>query len=175
MKPNGSGQTTVGKWTQIPATKKHHSTPIHSHHHQYYLDNNPYEVLSDSSIHNLTKLVLPNGELIFSSYHSIEAISTYFLEKIATHKIPANLASSTLNKNENVKPSQTSHHEKRYSNDKFSHNKKKKIKIVWKQIHKVLITQLILYTWAQQKFSDHHQTSCLRQTSKKTSQTYKKM
>ena len=130
MKPNGSGQTTVGKWTQIPATKKHHSTPIHSHHHQYYLENNPYEVLSDSSIHNLTKLVLPNGELIFSSYHSIEAISTYFLKMISTHKILANLAPSTVNKNENVKPSQTSHHEKRYSNDKFTHNKKKKIKIV---------------------------------------------
>ena len=132
MKANGSGQMTVGKWTQIPASTNHHSPPKHSHPPHYYMNNNPYEVLSDSSIHNLTKLVLPNGETFFSSFHSIEALSAYFSKILLTHKTPTKLVPSALNNEVNVNSFQTSLQKSQFFNDKHSHNKKNMIKIIRK-------------------------------------------
>ena len=105
MKANGFGRSTVGKWIQIPSSQKHHTQQNHKHTIHSNVNMNPYEVLSDSSIHNLTKMILPNGETIFSSFNSIEEISTYFSNIPFTSTNKTKLVQLSLNKKQNVKES----------------------------------------------------------------------
>ena len=103
MKANGFGRSTVGKWIQIPSSQKHHTQQNHKHTIHSNVNMNPYEVLSDSSIHNLTKMILPNGETIFSSFNSIEEISTYFSNISFTYTNNNKLVKLSLNNIKNVK------------------------------------------------------------------------
>lgn len=97
MQANGFGRSTVDNWIKIPSYTHDHATPKMFRHLQYHERTNPFEVLSDSSIHNLRKHILPNGEVIFSSFLSIEALSTYFSNLRMPHEHDTNLAQDHLN------------------------------------------------------------------------------
>ena len=53
------------------------------------------------SIHNFTKIILPNGETIFSSFQSIEEISAYFSNILITDKNSTKLEQRILSDHSN--------------------------------------------------------------------------
>ena len=79
MKANGSSRLSTDTWMTIPTLKGNNRTFRHVADPTYNQYSNPYEVLSDSSIHSLQKFRLPNGEVIFTSFQSVNDISAYFL------------------------------------------------------------------------------------------------
>ena len=99
MKANGSGRPSNGTWTTIPPPRSNHCAFRHIADKVSNKYSNPYEVLSDSSVHSLQKYRLPNGEVIYTSFKSIEDISTYFsnLSKYRRHPIKLNKQNSTRN------------------------------------------------------------------------------
>lgn len=116
MKANGFGRSTVGHWIKVPTRTSAHDTFNSFHQLQYHMNTTPFEVLSDSSIHNLNKLILPNGETIFSSFRSIESISSYFSNIVLRSDHPTNLAQTSLSNLNNI-TSSTNSFTSKLSND----------------------------------------------------------
>ena len=101
MKSNGFGRGAVGHWIKIPPKGRTYNN-FGRHALQYYsINTNPFEVLSDSSIHSLNKLLLPHGNVIFSTFTSIDEISSYFSNFTTRSKQHNKLIESALNKNAN--------------------------------------------------------------------------
>ena len=131
MKANGSGRSTNGTWTTISPSRGKNRTLRHDANLLFNKFSNPYEVLSDSSIHLLKKYTFPNGEVIFTSFQSIEDLSTYFSNHPKYQQNTPKLADRILS---NSFPLFLSHennmentHNKKNNNDNDTHNRNRQI------------------------------------------------
>ena len=87
MNANGFGRSSNGSWTKIPPANRPRSCfqgIVYSPSTKY---SNPFELLSDSSIHPLNRVELPSKEINFSTFTSFAAISACF-SNFLSHSTP---------------------------------------------------------------------------------------
>lgn len=98
MQTNGSGRNSNDQWTTVLPPRKHHRTFRQLVDDSTTKSFNPYQLLRESPTPHLTKVELPQGETIYSTFQSIPEISAYFANLLIHMEKTNDLATSLLRK-----------------------------------------------------------------------------